>query len=321
MKRLAALKDEKEHLVRQVEMEEEMITNKLSKKLEKAKQEKVNLENLLEQEQEYIVNKLQKQLTTLLEEKRALETQLRDSTGTILQTLQTHLERWRVGDAAGTTGGATGAASPAQPPSSTAGAARAPGPPSSPEPLQLAARSPLLVPTAAAECDEVNRAHLLVQHLAQEIDALGEQQERYRTECESHRERNDGLRQELTRLEADNAGLQMRIAREREIREEAQAEKALLETELELTSERMFNNSTSSRHSSVASSPALTASRAPLSPRSALMPASLFGDAVPQASFPPLISLSTGMPTSPIRAPVHAMHASPSRSPSCPSDD
>lgn len=62
MKRLDELKKEKEHLARQVEMEEENITNKLSKKLEKVKQEKVTLENLLEQEQEYIVNKLQKQV-------------------------------------------------------------------------------------------------------------------------------------------------------------------------------------------------------------------------------------------------------------------
>ena len=42
------LKQEKEDLARQVEFEEEMITNKLSKKLEQVKQEKVNLENLLE---------------------------------------------------------------------------------------------------------------------------------------------------------------------------------------------------------------------------------------------------------------------------------
>ena len=46
------LKQEKEDLARQVEFEEEMITNKLSKKLEQVKQEKVNLEIQLEQEQE-----------------------------------------------------------------------------------------------------------------------------------------------------------------------------------------------------------------------------------------------------------------------------
>ena len=45
------------------EVEEEMITNALTKKLQKVKEEKVHLENQLEQEQEYIVNKLQKQLS------------------------------------------------------------------------------------------------------------------------------------------------------------------------------------------------------------------------------------------------------------------
>ena len=98
MKRLEALKHEKEELARQVEVEEEMITNALTKKLQKVKEEKVchrptdagawrlrvaradgprlallcaqvHLENQLEQEQEYNVNKLQKQLSTVLEEK------------------------------------------------------------------------------------------------------------------------------------------------------------------------------------------------------------------------------------------------------------
>lgn len=66
MKRLEALKREKEELARQVEVEEEMITNALTKKLQKVKEEKVQLENQLEVEQEYIVNKLQKQLSTVL---------------------------------------------------------------------------------------------------------------------------------------------------------------------------------------------------------------------------------------------------------------
>ena len=41
MKRLEALKHEKEELARQVEVEEEMITNALTKKLQKVKEEKV----------------------------------------------------------------------------------------------------------------------------------------------------------------------------------------------------------------------------------------------------------------------------------------
>ena len=51
MKRLETLKHEKEELARQVEVEEEMITNALTKKLQKVKEEKVHLENQLEQEQ------------------------------------------------------------------------------------------------------------------------------------------------------------------------------------------------------------------------------------------------------------------------------
>lgn len=235
MKRLTALKHEKEHLARQVEMEEEMISNKLSKKLEAVKQEKINLENLLEQEQEYIVNKLQKQLSAVLDEKRALETQLRDSTGTILQTLQQHLERWR--------GCETG---------DSEGVSRQPPPPPWTE-------APPDIESELAQ-GEIERTHLLVKHLATEIDALGEQQERYRTECEEHRKRNDTLRQELSRLEADNSGLQHRIVREREIREAAQEDRARLETELELDSERQFNSLSSSREAS----PALTSSVPPL---------------------------------------------------------
>ena len=71
-----------------------MITNALTKKLQKVKEEKVHLENQLEQEQEYIVNKLQKQLSQVMDEKRALETRLRDDTSAILTSIQHHLVRW-----------------------------------------------------------------------------------------------------------------------------------------------------------------------------------------------------------------------------------
>ena len=71
-----------------------MITNALTKKLQKVKEEKVHLENQLEQEQEYIVNKLQKQLSTVMAEKAALEARLRDNTGAILQSIQQHLSQW-----------------------------------------------------------------------------------------------------------------------------------------------------------------------------------------------------------------------------------
>lgn len=76
MKRMEELKQEKEVLARQVEQEEEYLTNTLQQKLETLKQEKIDLENQLEQEEEYIVNKLQKQLLTLSKEKEELEKKL-----------------------------------------------------------------------------------------------------------------------------------------------------------------------------------------------------------------------------------------------------
>jgi len=193
MKRLTELKREKEELARQVEMEEEMITNKLSKKLEKVKQEKVNLENLLEQEQEYIVNKLQKQLSAVLDEKRALETQLREGTSTILQTLQQHLEQWRER-------------------SSVPAAVEAVIAPTLSK-KQAGAASSMVRLSDLEDTSDVQRTHLLVQHLAQEIDALGAQQHRYRHECEELHGQNEKLQDELARLQLDNSGLLHRIVR------------------------------------------------------------------------------------------------------------
>jgi len=276
MKRLSVLKHEKEHLARQVEMEEEMITNKLSKKLEKVKQEKVNLENLLEQEQEYIVNKLQKQLSVVFEEKRALETQLRESTGTILQTLQLHLDRWR---------------EKSTQPGQAADALAL-------QPLSVSGSAAILPSAHQSELDgdaesEVQQTHLLMTHLAAEIDALGGQQERYRADCEALSKKNEQLKEELGRLQADNSGLQHRIAREREIREAAQGDKARLETELELDSERAFNSGVSS----VCSSPALTASLAPLSPRSLALSSSSENIMLPPTFAPGVRPSSPFLPT------------------------
>ena len=72
--------------------------------------------------------------------------------------------------------------------------------------------------TVAAADEEAARTHLLVSHLTREIDRLGEQQERYRRECEEQRKGNETLQHELSRLQAENAGLCHRVAREREIR-------------------------------------------------------------------------------------------------------
>lgn len=280
MKRLEALKQEKEELARQVEVEEEMITNALTKKLQKVKEEKVQLENQLEQEQEYIVNKLQKQLSAVLQEKTALETRLRENTSSILQSIQQHLARWKIDDPSAVAAGrvaegeaAAGAAAAA--PAAVVGhlmpsspSDSAPPTPSSvptvgnedgPPPPHPAEWLPASTTAGASDADEWQRTHLLVSHLTCEIDQLGAQQERFRSECESQRQSNEKLRLELQKLQSDNASLTRRVAREREIRSAAILDRARLETELELDSERAFNNS--SARSSVTSSPALSSQR------------------------------------------------------------
>jgi len=75
---LTRLKHEKEVIVRQVEQEEELISNTLQQKLSKVLAEKIEIENDLEQEQEYISNRLQKQVAETLKEKREMEVRLEE---------------------------------------------------------------------------------------------------------------------------------------------------------------------------------------------------------------------------------------------------
>jgi myosin heavy subunit len=75
---LSRLKHEKEVIVRQVEQEEEFLTNTLQQKLSKVLAEKIEIENDLEQEQEYISNRLQKQVTETLKEKHEMERRLEE---------------------------------------------------------------------------------------------------------------------------------------------------------------------------------------------------------------------------------------------------
>jgi len=78
LKRLEAVKKEKEQLAKQVEIEEEFMTNNLQRKLNQLRKEKGELERHLEAEQEYFVNKLQKQLLEITRQKNALERKLNE---------------------------------------------------------------------------------------------------------------------------------------------------------------------------------------------------------------------------------------------------
>ncbi|KXJ71648.1 hypothetical protein RP20_CCG020092 [Aedes albopictus] len=84
LKKIQALKKEKETLAHHYEREEECLTNDLSRKLDQLRQnhleqlrrEMVELENTLEQEQEALVNKLWKRMDKLEAEKRSLQIKL-----------------------------------------------------------------------------------------------------------------------------------------------------------------------------------------------------------------------------------------------------
>merc|ERR1712223_2192191 len=76
LKKIQALKKEKENLALNYEQEEECLTNDLSRKLDQLRQEKVQLEHTLEQEQECLVNKLMRRIEKLETETTSKQTSL-----------------------------------------------------------------------------------------------------------------------------------------------------------------------------------------------------------------------------------------------------
>lgn len=76
LKKITALKKEKETLAHHYETEEECLTNDLSRKLDQLRQEKCKLEQTLEQEQECLVNKLMRKIEKLEAETLAKQSNL-----------------------------------------------------------------------------------------------------------------------------------------------------------------------------------------------------------------------------------------------------
>nr|CAD7195321.1 unnamed protein product [Timema douglasi]CAD7410436.1 unnamed protein product [Timema poppensis] len=76
LKKIQALKKEKESLAHHYEQEEECLTNDLSRKLNQLRQEKCRLEQTLEQEQECLVNKLMRKIEKLEAETLAKQANL-----------------------------------------------------------------------------------------------------------------------------------------------------------------------------------------------------------------------------------------------------
>ncbi|CAG7726314.1 unnamed protein product [Allacma fusca] len=76
LKKIQALKKEKETLAHHYEQEEECLTNDLSRKLNQLRAEKCKLEQTLEQEQECLVNKLMRKIEKLEAETEAKQSNL-----------------------------------------------------------------------------------------------------------------------------------------------------------------------------------------------------------------------------------------------------
>lgn len=76
LKKIQALKKEKESLAHHYEREEECLTNDLSRKLTQLRQEKCRLEQTLEQEQECLVNRLMRKIEKLEAETLAKQVNL-----------------------------------------------------------------------------------------------------------------------------------------------------------------------------------------------------------------------------------------------------
>lgn len=73
MKRLSELKQEKEQIARASESDSEWVTNSLSQRLEELQRQKHRIIAAAEEENEYIVNRLNKELEALRNEKHELE--------------------------------------------------------------------------------------------------------------------------------------------------------------------------------------------------------------------------------------------------------
>lgn len=185
MKRLTELKREKEKLVLQVEQEEELLTNQLQFKLEKVRKEKVELENQLEHEQEYIVNRLQKQLTAVTAEKMKLEVKLNDEHCKMVDTLDASLK-------------------------------------------QLA---------SSGTHDEQS----VIGSMANEIKSLRQQQEAFAKERTDYRARNSELLEDLTTLKNTNDKLRNTLEKEQLKYKEMAESKVELEATREMDLECLYN--------------------------------------------------------------------------------
>lgn len=230
LKKIQALKKEKETLAHHYEREEECLTNDLSRKLDQLRQEKCKLELTLEQEQECLVNKLMRKIEKLEAETSAKQNhleQLRREMVELENTLEQEQEAlvnklWKRMDKLE----------------------------AEKRSLQIKLDQPVSDPTSPKEINHRNEngsdtasqltAH--IQNLRSEVDQL--RSNLAAAEKES-KEKSQQFAQEEKCIREENKRLQRKLQQEVERREALSRHLSESESSLEFEEERLFNENVS----------------------------------------------------------------------------
>uniref|UniRef100_A0A8D8K561 Coiled-coil domain-containing protein 6 n=1 Tax=Culex pipiens TaxID=7175 RepID=A0A8D8K561_CULPI len=231
LKKIQALKKEKETLAHHYEREEECLTNDLSRKLDQLRQEKCKLELTLEQEQECLVNKLMRKIEKLEAETSAKQNnleQLRREMVELENTLEQEQEAlvnklWKRMDKLE----------------------------AEKRSLQIKLDQPVSDPTSPKEInhriengnDTASQLTAHIQNLRSEVDQL--RGNLAAAEKESQ-EKTQHFAQEEKCIRDENKRLQRKLAQEVERREALSRHLSESESSLEFEEERLFNENVSS---------------------------------------------------------------------------
>ncbi|KAM3962314.1 coiled-coil domain-containing protein 6 isoform 2-T2 [Aphomia sociella] len=230
LKKIQALKKEKETLAHHYEREEECLTNDLSRKLNQLRQEKCRLEQTLEQEQECLVNKLMRKIEKLEAETLAKQTnleRLRREKVELENTLEQEQEAlvnklWKRMDKLE----------------------------AEKRSLQIRLDQPVSDPASPSNGDTASNLSSHIQTLRSEVVKLRNQLAVSQNE---NKEKMHRLALEEKHIREENIRLQRKLQQEVERREALCRHLSESESSLEMEEERQFNEALSARSRSVSS--------------------------------------------------------------------
>uniref|UniRef100_A0A0B7AYF2 Coiled-coil domain-containing protein 6 n=1 Tax=Arion vulgaris TaxID=1028688 RepID=A0A0B7AYF2_9EUPU len=275
LKKIQALKKEKEMLAMNYEQEEEYLTNDLSRKLYQLRQEKIELEETLEKEQECQINKLmrkiekleadtynkQQTLEQLRREKVELENSLEQEQESLVNRLWKRMDKLEAEKRL----------------------------------LQEKLDQPVSAPPSPHDINNGDTATNLVQH----IDSLRSEVIRLKDQLRSaqleHAEKMAQYAQEERHIREENLRLQRRLQLEMERRENLCRHLSESESSLEMDDERHFNE--------IAKHHEMTSSSHGIRPRTVSSPIP-YNTSAPRPASPNLTYVATKSPPSPLRRPV-----------------